>query len=169
MRYAQLTMWAFLLFFVTGCAKTPETPLEELAARNVPFTADAFLSRTEAGDLIAVSLFLAAGMDPNTQDQYGGTALRYAATKGHLDIVQALLDKGANVNMQDEDGFTPLRYAVRNGHTAVVQALLSKGAKVNVVDKWGWTPLMIAGGDLEILQLLKAAEAQGGPTSSPTQ
>ena len=160
MRYPQWMVWAFLLCFLTGCAKTPETPLEELAARNIPFTADAFLSRAEAGDLIAVNLLLAAGMDPNIQDQYGGTALRYAAAKGHLAIVQALLDKGANVNVQDEDGCTPLRYAVHHGHTAVVQALLSKGANVNATDKWGWTPLMVAGGNLDILQMLRTAEAQ---------
>jgi ankyrin repeat protein len=161
MRPIRFALWFFLPLLLGSCAKTPETPQEELAARNISFTEAAFLHSAASGDVTAVNLFLAAGMDPNVKDQVGGTALRYAAAKGHLAIVQALLDKGAEVNVQDNDGFTPLRYAAYYGHTAVVQALLKKGADVNVKDRWGWTPLMVAShGNLEIFELLKAAEAQ---------
>lgn len=161
MRRCHLRAWPLLCVLFFGCSDTAQTPQGELAARNIPFTAAAFLSRAETGDLIAVKLFLAAGMDPNVKDRYGGTALRYAAAKGHLEVVRALLDQGADVNVQDSDGFTPLRYAVYYGHTEVVRALLDKGADVNVADKWGWTPLMIAPqGNLDIVQLLRAAGAQ---------
>jgi ankyrin repeat protein len=155
-----LGAWPLVCLLVVGCTDAPQTPRDELAARNIPFTVEAFLRSAETGDLTAVNLFLAAGMDPNVKDRYGGTALRYAAAKGHLAVVQALLDKGADVNVQDTDGFTPLRYAVYNGHTEVVRALLDKGADVNVADKWGWTPLMIAPrGNLDIVHLLRAAGA----------
>ncbi len=158
MRGRYLRTWLLLCVLFLSCGDTARTPQGELAARNLPFTATAFLNRAETGDLIAVNLFLAAGMDPNVKDRYGGTALRYAAAKGHLEVVRTLLDKGADVNVQDIDGFTPLRYAVYYGHTEVVHTLLAKGADVNIADKWGWTPLMIAPhGNLEITQLLRAA------------
>lgn len=144
-----------------SCTATPQTPQEQLAARHIPFTPAAFLRSAETGDLVAVNLFLAAGMDPNVRDRSGGTPLRYAAAKGHLEVVRVLLDKGADVNAQDIDGFTPLRYAIYHGHTEVVRVLLDKGADPNLTDKWGWTPAMIAPhGNLDIVQLLQAAGAR---------
>jgi hypothetical protein len=155
----RLAVGGFLLVLLSGCTNTPETPREQLAARNLSYTVATFLTSAEKGDLVAVNLFLAAGMDPNVKDQYGGTALRYAASKGHVDVVRALLEKGADVNVQDLDGFTPLRYAVYFGHLEVVRLLLEKGADVNVKDRWGATPLLVAQsrGNLDILQLLRTA------------
>lgn len=151
-----------LAIALVGCAKSPGTPQEQLASRNLSYNEKTFLASAEKGDLVAVNLFLAAGMNPNVKDQYSGTALRYAASNGHLAVVHALLDKGADVNVKNLDGFTPLRYAVYYGHTDVVRLLLDKGADINAKDRWGNTPLMVAAssGHFEILQMLRAAAAK---------
>jgi len=153
---------SLIVIAVAGCTRTPETPREQLAARNLSYSEATFLASAEKGDLVAVNLFLAAGMSPNVKDQYGGTALRYAASKGHLDVVQALLDKGADINVKDVDDFTPLRYAAYYGHADVVRLLLDRGADVNAKDRWGGTPLTVAAGSghFDILQMLKAAAAK---------
>lgn len=160
-RIAWIVLLLPFLILHTGCAQgSAETPRDKLAQRNIPYSEEDFLRSAEKGDVISVELFLAAGMDPNAKDQYGGTALRYAASRGHVAIVQALLDKGADVNVKDNDGFTPLRYATRNGYAPIVKALLDKGADANAKDPGGWTPLAVATGHPEIVQLLRAAGAK---------
>ena len=80
------------------------------------------------------------------------TALHYAASGGHEEIVELLLAKGADVNAKAKDGKTPLdmangatadllrthggqsgliHVAVRDGDLAGVQALLDAGADVS--------------------------------------
>ncbi len=57
------------------------------------------------------------------------TALIYAATKGHKDIVQYLLENGADVNKKDFYNMTPLSYAKSNDGQNVVKLLKQYGAK----------------------------------------
>ena len=82
---------------------------------------------------------------------------RWAAEKGHLDVVKWLGGKGpeeggADVNQADNDGTTPLCIAALNGHVNVVKWLGGKGpdqgkADVNQANNNGCTPLYIAAED----------------------
>jgi hypothetical protein len=56
------------------------------------------------------------------KDEYGMTALMYAAKEGHEDIVRILLDEGADVNKVCSK-MTALNLAEQNGHTAIVELL----------------------------------------------
>ena len=67
---------------------------------------------------------LAAGANIEQADSTGGTALIWAAQKGHLSCVQLLLDAGANANTQDCLGNTPLKEAVTFKHVECARALL---------------------------------------------
>ena len=82
------------------------------------------------------------------QDEYGHTALMYAAKNDPDEnrIVELLLEAGAraHVNHQDKDGFTALNYAVINYNEDGVRQLLAAGAHVNTHDNYGLTPLMRA-------------------------
>ena len=68
---------------------------------------------------------LNAGADVNTQDSSGGTALRYAAYKGHSAVTQLLLRSGASTTVTDYEESTPLDLALYGGHQDVCQLLLS--------------------------------------------
>ncbi len=57
------------------------------------------------------------------------TAIMYAATKGHIDIVKALIDRGVDINVKDKDNDTALIIAKKNGYNDIVQFLIESGAK----------------------------------------
>jgi ankyrin repeat protein len=114
------------------------------------------------GDLAKVRSFVEQGIDVDSRDSEGRTALYYAAMQGKRDLVEFLLSRGANVNAKDKDyGFTPLHHAVGGGHKDVVELLIAKGADVNATDKHGWTPLdsSVYGGNTDIPELLIEAGA----------
>lgn len=122
---------------VAAAIPAPEEARMQLAKLSLAYRAHEFVESAEKGDLMAVKLFLVAGMDPNattgsspnsTGRDVGQTALMAAALKGHAKVVAALLDAGADVN-KTHSIHTPLSLAATQGHLEVVKILLSK--KIN--------------------------------------
>ncbi len=112
----------------------PEEARMQLAKLSVTYTPSVFVDRAGDGDLSAVKLFLAAGMNPNAStgaspnslgDDRGETALMAAAAKGHAKVVAALVDAGADVNKTNSID-TPLSLAAAQGHLEVVKILLGR-------------------------------------------
>ncbi|XP_005755580.1 26S proteasome non-ATPase regulatory subunit 10-like [Pundamilia nyererei] len=77
-------------------------------------------------------------------DQDRRTALHWACSAGHTDIVEFLLDMGVEVNLQDDASWTPLHIAASAGREDIVRSLISKGAQLNSVNQNGCTPLHYA-------------------------
>ena len=79
------------------------------------------------GNFEKVQLLLKKGVDINSKDEDGDTALMIASSEGHLEIVKLLLlRKGADVNIKNNDGKTALDLA----KTKEIKDLLRKaGAK----------------------------------------
>jgi len=135
---------------------------DELAARakleqkNIPFSEAAFNRVVEEGDTGLVELFLAAGMNPDTKDASGRTALINAASRGSNNISQKLLSKGAEVNARDSRGSTALMESARGDHKETTKVLLERGADVNLTDNNGRTALIRAAaqGHAEIARML---------------
>src|SRR6266446_1732461 len=96
------------------------------------------------GHTATVQTFLAQGVDGNTIDRDGKTALMLAAFEGHTATVHVLLANGVQVNAKDREGATALMLAASRGHTDVVEALLAKGADVNLQNSTGQTALIFA-------------------------
>ncbi len=102
------------------------TPLEaktELKKMNIEYTESEFLYRAKAGDITAVSLFLDAGMSPNTKDKYGWTALMYV-TWGRIHELQVNEKIKIAVNKVIEELIVH-KYEVTN------RLLIQKGADIN--------------------------------------
>ena len=74
-------------------------------------------------------------------DVYGRTPIRYAALKGHGDVVGLLMKLGADIHKAANDGRTPLHGAAYNGHGDVIQMLVAGKADINKADNDGYTPL----------------------------
>uniref|UniRef100_A0A670K1E1 26S proteasome non-ATPase regulatory subunit 10 n=2 Tax=Podarcis muralis TaxID=64176 RepID=A0A670K1E1_PODMU len=77
-------------------------------------------------------------------DQDNRTALHWACSAGHADIVDFLLSLGVHVNDKDDAGWSPLHIAASAGRDEIVKTLIRKGAQVNAVNQNGCTPLHYA-------------------------
>ncbi|KAG9329486.1 hypothetical protein JZ751_004495 [Albula glossodonta] len=108
-------------------------------------------------------------------DQDHRTALHWACSAGHSDIVyflldlgvgrdeivRALINKGAQINSVNHNGCTPLHYAASKDRYEIAVMLLENGADPNVTDKLESTPLHRASakGNYRLIQLLLSQSA----------
>ena len=110
------------------------------------------LDAAKEGRLEEVQRLVRGGaVNVGARDNYGMTALLWAALNGHLEVVRWLLrEGGSSVVERDNDGWTALLYAAYNGHLEVVRWLLSEGG--SSIDEqtndegpdgkslWNWVP-----------------------------
>jgi ankyrin repeat protein len=139
----------FALFVVvalgfSGCGKSRDQAIQELARLNLKFSTDDFVRSAENGDLRAFQLFLEAGIDVNLTNSNGATALMAAAQKGRIEIVTQLIAQKANLDLQGRDGATALWIAAESNQLDIVKALLKANADPNIQDHTGWSALMRA-------------------------
>ena len=106
-----------------------------------------------SGKMVSIChLLISAGADPYKKDDYGMTALHWAAASGWHDLVAVLLAQDESyendyANVRDNlNGSTPLIIASANGHYKVLVPLVLRKAKLDVRQNTekGWTALMIA-------------------------
>lgn len=94
------------------------------------------------GNLAKVKMLIAKDLQLiEAVDSYNQTALIWAASRGHVDVVDFLISMAANLDAateipedstsQDNHNFTALDWAISRGHSAVVALLMAKGAKAN--------------------------------------
>ncbi|KAL2780821.1 ankyrin-2 isoform 40 [Daubentonia madagascariensis] len=103
-----------------------------------------FLRAARAGNLDKVVEYLKGGIDINTCNQKGNTALHIASLAGQAEVVKVLVKEGANINAQSQNGFTPLYMAAQENHIDVVKYLLENGANQSTATEDGFTPLAVA-------------------------
>lgn len=85
------------------------------------------------GDLNGIeNLVDKIGVNINTKDEEGKTALHYAIENDQEIIVEYLCEKKANVNIRDKKGFTPLYYAINAVSINSVNLLLVNGANIDI-------------------------------------
>ena len=84
------------------------------------------------------------GLDINSQQDIGSTALHIAANAGRKDIVDFLIDKGAKVDAKDNIELTPLYYAAMHNYRDVVDLLIENDADINAKSDGNYTLLYYA-------------------------
>ncbi|KAH7685112.1 Dual-specificity kinase protein [Dioscorea alata] len=93
------------------------------------------------GDVRGVEELLQEGVDVNSIDLDGRTALHIAACEGHLEVVRLLVRWRANIDARDRWGSTAVGDAKHYGHADVYSFLKAKGAKLTRTRK---TPMMVS-------------------------
>lgn len=126
----------------------------QLAQLSLPYKPETFVERVRAGDLYAVKLFLAAGMDPNARDESRDTALIRAVSEGRMPIIQALLKANASVDEKGRSESTALSGAAASGNKDIVRLLLARSPNTETVN--GAFLAAARGLHLEVLRLLLA-------------
>jgi ankyrin repeat protein len=165
MVYPRMAVLGLVLLAVfTGCSKSPQEQARDrlLGELGVPWSKEEFLQAAGNGHSNVVELFLTGGMNPDTADEGGTTALIWAARNGHADTVKTLLNNGADPNLIDKAGKTPLMWAAAGDDISCVQALLAKGANVNATALDHSTALSVAKqkGNTELVKLFETAGAK---------
>ncbi|MEM1069255.1 MAG: PQQ-binding-like beta-propeller repeat protein [Planctomycetota bacterium] len=98
--------------------------------QDVQKTEKRFREAAREGNTKVIKQLIDAGVEVNSCNKYGLTAIYYAADRGHTRIVDLLIAAGANVEIKDEPFYrlSPMIMAARKGHDDVVASLLDAGA-----------------------------------------
>jgi len=114
---------------------------------NEGMTALHFASRYGNSDV--VHILVAAGCDVAAKDDYGKTALHWAAAndKSEEAVKELLAAPETNVNAQDRLGRTPLHYATSAGNKIIAELLVAGGADLTATERNFRTPEDFANGD----------------------
>ncbi|MGW1095315.1 ankyrin repeat domain-containing protein [Streptomyces sp. NPDC002455] len=81
------------------------------------------------GHAEVVGALLSAGAEPDLSEDFGFTALRWAAGLGHAEVAETLLARGADPDLPGPQGEIPLVVAARRGSVRTVRALLRHGSR----------------------------------------
>lgn len=111
-------------------------PIHRSAAQDelsVPENLDStmqLLFMASRGDVKGVQDLLDDGIDVNSIDLDGRTALHIAACEGHLEVVKLLVNRRININARDRWGSTAAADAKYYGNVEVYNTLKAHGAKI---------------------------------------
>lgn len=111
--------FAFFTTLQAAIAADPADARKDLKQMGIEYTEQQFAKSAGEGDMIAVGLFLEAGMDLNAG---GDAALGLASGRGQLEMVKLLLAKGAKPTSN------ALQYARTRGHKEIEKILVEAGA-----------------------------------------
>uniref|UniRef100_UPI001F45EF26 ankyrin repeat domain-containing protein n=1 Tax=Nostoc sp. CMAA1605 TaxID=2055159 RepID=UPI001F45EF26 len=94
-------------------------------------------------DTPTVRELVAQGLDINSVDEYGNTAVHCAVNVGNVRMIKLLAELGADLNRLNEDGETPLMRAIGiyAFQARALRTLIRAGADVNYRDHEGYTAL----------------------------
>lgn len=103
-----------------------------------------FFEAVRRGEEEPIVKLLERGIDINTKDENGWSALMYSIYYEHKKITKLLIENKANVNEKNVIGWTPLMLAAWYGDKETVKLLIEAGADVNERDNFGNTALSYA-------------------------
>ena len=107
-----------------------------------------------------VQQLLVAGVDIETRDTHGRTALLLATHHNAVEAARILIESGADVNAMDNISDSPYLYAGAEGHLEILHMTLDHGADLTSVNRYGGTALIPAAhhGHIEtVRELLQTA------------
>ena len=127
---------------VTPLERAAENASSEMIARLLAAGANVNASQTSGltslmtaartGNADIVTTLITAGANVNaTVNTTQSTALMWAVSEPHPEVVRILLNAGADPHVSTSKGFTPLMFAARNGDINTAKSLIAAGVNVN--------------------------------------
>ena len=147
MNHRTIFLNLFILFLTTGLFAQDNNEL--------------FWKAAKSNDVKILQELLDQGIDVNTKNHYGLTALTFATDKGNLEAVNFLLENGADPNLKDSFyNETPLGWAIYKKNIPIITSMINHGGDVkneNIVMSAAWAGLT----DIVRLMLDKGAPGAG--------
>lgn len=132
----RLALGLLTVLFFSNVANAQESSPQESSAQAqesaAPANEDskALWEAARIGDAPSVKKLLEKGVEADTANNYGGTALMFSCARGHSRVVQLLLEAGADPNARDRFySATPMGWAAMKGNVGVAVALVKAGSK----------------------------------------
>ncbi|KAK0162338.1 hypothetical protein PV327_008683 [Microctonus hyperodae] len=132
--------------------------------RNIFFDDSVMLLEAAArNDLDEVRRLLKKGVNPDSTNEDGLTALHQCCIDDNEEMMKILVEFGANVNAEDSEKWTPLHAAATCGHLHLVRYLIAAGANLLAVNADGNMPYDICE-DEKTLDCIEGEMASRGVT-----
>ncbi|HEY0090767.1 MAG TPA: ankyrin repeat domain-containing protein [Candidatus Lokiarchaeia archaeon] len=144
MRTIKMLILISLILSIANCGESPEKARKKLIEFGIKYSPNDFINKAVEGDLYATKLFLSAGMDVNTKDEKGMTALMWAAFMGKKDVLNLLLKKGADKNIIDKEGNSIMHFAVISDDTSILKIFIDSKINMELKNNQGTPPLINA-------------------------
>ncbi|KAK3884087.1 hypothetical protein Pcinc_011623 [Petrolisthes cinctipes] len=168
-RMQQMKKWSQKEREMAG-SKREKTALNEAQKRrrenpkNVLFISNVMLLEAAArNDIEEVQALLENGVDPDSTNEDGLTALHQCCIDDSEEMMRLLVRHGADVNAQDSEKWTPLHAAATCGHLHLAKFLIAKGANLLAVNADGNMPYDICEDDAT-LDYIEGEMARRGVT-----
>jgi hypothetical protein len=117
-----------------------------------------FLAACSSGDIDEVNHHLKLGVNRNTTNIDGLTALHQACIDANIDMVKFLVENNADINAQDNEGWTPLHASVSVGNLEVSKYLINNNARLDICNNDSDLPYDLC--DVTNLQIKQFLEAE---------
>lgn len=116
----------------------------------------AFFIALERSQINVARSLLAAGVDLNSKDHTGQTALHRATRKQDVGVMRFLIEAGISIDAENDDGRTAWSANLRNASEATLLILLNAGASPNTRAHNGISELYssAASGDVEFVKYM---------------
>lgn len=139
----------------------PSSVRKYLESQKISMTPAQFVAFANKNDTSNMNLLLKVGVDANSLDARGNSALAIAANKGNASMVRYLLTNGADMGVKNSKGMYPIEDAVSLGHKDVVATMLEFELKrdPSLLNMGGAVNMAARQGFVEIAQILGDAGA----------
>ncbi|MDB9568008.1 ankyrin repeat domain-containing protein [Providencia rettgeri] len=120
-----------------------------------------FLTAAEQGQLEILKSCLEKGVDINTTNRQGRTAIVNASLNKHYECVSFLINAGADINKQDQTCFNPFLLSCLNDDLTLLRIVLPAKPNLDLLTRFGGVGITPASekGHMEIVrELLEKTE-----------
>jgi uncharacterized protein len=134
-------MILLILIFLVGCQKPLEIVTTEGNSENMR---ELFFQAAESGNIEEIHNLLKQGIDINSKDTQGRTAIMIATYQNDAELVRRLIELGADIHIQDDLKNNPFLYAGAEGFLEIVKLTIESGADPKILNRYGGTALIPA-------------------------